>query len=242
MGEPNSSADEIYPFVEAILTLPQLRTIMSFLRIDASARSTRSLSRSLADTFMDTWKELRPQEHCLMRDVGRHPPSFISEEWIAAAFAEKAKTAPTQLLTESNQLIDEVASAQTILMATPMYNYGMPAALKAWFDQVIRIHRTFSFDLRRGDQPLQPILANKTLVLVTSWGEFGFDEGEINHGSDHLRPHIRTLSKYLGVENYHHLGIEYQEFSDQRFENSKEQAHQTAKILANKLALAANSL
>ncbi len=181
---------------------------MSFLSIDASARSTRSLSRGLADTFMDTWKELRPLETYLERDVGLHPPSFISEDWIAAAFAEEAKTAPSELLAESNQLIDELVSAQTILIATPMYNYGMPATLKAWFDQVIRINPTFSFDLRRGDQPLQPILAGKTLVLVTSWGEFGFDEGEINHGCDHLRPHIETLSKYLGVENYHHLGIE----------------------------------
>ncbi len=49
-----------------------------------------------------------------------------------------------------------------------MYNYGMPAALKAWFDQIIRINKTFTFDLARGDFPLEPIMSGKTLVLLTS--------------------------------------------------------------------------
>ena len=60
----------------------------------------------------------------------------------------------------------------------------MPAALKAWFDQVVRIDKTFTFDLTRGDAPLEPILVGKTLILLTSWGEFGFAAGGPNEGRD----------------------------------------------------------
>jgi len=54
-----------------------------------------------------------------------------------------------------------VAGSDVIIIATPMYNYGMPAALKAWFDQVIRVNETLSLDLVRGDWPLKPVLSGK---------------------------------------------------------------------------------
>jgi len=96
--------------------------------------------------------------------------------------------------------------------------------LKAWFDQVVRIDKTSTFDLSRGDAPLEPVFAGKTLVLLTSRGEFGFAPGERNAGRDSLPPHVSTASRYLGVEAFHHVGIEYQEFSDERFESSKKDA------------------
>ena len=194
------------------------------LRIDASARITRSLTRELADRFTQSWRERRPQDEIVLRDVGANPPPIISEDWIAAAFAKDRSTDQQQLLAPSDELIAEVAGADIIVMATPMYNYGMPAALKAWFDQVVRIDKTFTFDLTRGDAPLEPILVGKTLILLTSWGEFGFAAGGPNEGRDSLTPHVRTASRYLGVETIHQVGIEYQEFGDERFEASHKAA------------------
>lgn len=194
------------------------------LRIDASARITRSLSRELADRFTQSWRERRPLDEIVLRDVGANPPPIITEDWIAAAFAMDRSNDEQQLLALSDELIAEVASADIIVMATPMYNYGMPAALKAWFDQVVRIDKTFTFDLSRGDTPLEPIFAGKTLILLTSWGEFGFAAGEPNEGRDSLTPHVRTASRYLGVETIHQVGIEYQEFGDKRFEASHKAA------------------
>lgn len=194
------------------------------LRIDASARTSRSLTRLLADEFTQIWLARRPDDEIILRDVGSNPPPFITEDWIAAAFAKERSSEQEELLAVSDELIAEVASADIIVMATPMYNYGMPAALKAWFDQVVRVDKTFTFDLARGDAPLEPVFAGKTLVLLTSWGEFGFGPGEINEGRDSLTPHVRTASGYLGVEEFHHVGIEYQEFGDDRFEASREAA------------------
>ena len=117
-----------------------------------------------------------------------------------------------------------------------MYNYGMPAHLKAWVDQVIRVGRTFSFDLARGDWPLEPILSGKTMVLLTSCGEFGFGLGGIREGMNHLDTHLRTASRYLGVGEIHHLAIEYQEFGDERHARSVARAHAARPALVEQLA------
>ena len=207
------------------------------LRIDASARSERSRTRALADAFGTALSAADPTVEFMHRDVGLAPPPFISEDWIAAAFTDRAARTPAQagILAVSDQLIEEVRSAEIIVVASPMYNYGMPAALKAWFDQVIRVNETFSFDLARGDHPLEPTLAGKTLILLTSVGEFGFTPGGINAEHNHLEPHLRTVSKYLGVCRVHEITIEYQEFGDERHASSIARAHEAAETLAAEL-------
>ena len=209
----------------------------TILRIDASPRRARSLSRRLADRFVDTWLSARPGDRVIARDVGLEPPPAVSEAWIAAAFTPEVERDATQraLLTLSDMLIDELAAADVILMAVPMHNYGMPTALKAWIDQVVRINRTFTFDLDRGDWPLEPVMGGKTLVLLTASGEFGFAPGGIREGWNHLDPHIRTVAHYLGVVETHHLAIEYQEFGDFRHEASFQAAHAAVPDLVARL-------
>lgn len=207
------------------------------LRIDASARTARSLSRDLADRFIDRLTEKCPQAHVTSRDVGRSPPPAVTEEWISAVFSKAPLSDEEKALTAlSDTLIEELASADLILIATPMYNYGMPTALKAWFDQVIRVNKTFTFDLSRGDRPLEPTMCGKDIVVLTSWGEFGFQAGGVNAGRDHLVPHIRTCSCYLGARSFQHIGIEFQEFGDERHQRSKKQAWQRVIDLADQLA------
>ncbi|MEQ8895626.1 MAG: NAD(P)H-dependent oxidoreductase [Roseovarius sp.] len=189
------------------------------LYITASARSAGSLSRMLGDRFLTGWTHQAEITH---RDVGANPPPIISESWVAAAFTPAAErtAAQQEMLALSDEMISELNRADIIVIATPMYNYGMPAALKAWVDQIVRINETFSFDLSRGDHPLKPILSGKTLVLLTSSGEFGFAPGEVREEMGHLVPHLKTVSKYLGAERIHTVSIEYQEFRDDRHERS----------------------
>ncbi len=210
----------------------------TLLRIDASARRTRSLTRMMSDHFLQTWHHSNTDVEIIQRDVGLHPPAPISESWIDAAFTsidQRTSEQAAQLET-SDELIDEIERSNIILIATPMYNYGLPASLKAWVDQIVRIGKTFTFDLSRGDRPLEPIFSGKTLVLLTASGEFGFGPGGINADADHLVPHIRTVSKYLGADELHHIGIEYQEFADHRFETSKTDAMARVEELAAQLA------
>ncbi|MFC4270116.1 ACP phosphodiesterase [Sneathiella chungangensis] len=217
----------------------------TLLHIDASARKTtnsvaayNSISKSVAATFIRKWRAIDREDKIIHRDVGVNPPAFISQDWIAAVFTSDAAKTDDQkaLLSLSDTLIREVEQADIIVMSSSMYNYGMPAALKAWFDQVIRLNKTFTFDLARGDFPLEPIMSGKILVLITSSGEFGFGIGGIREKMNHLGPHIRTLSHYLGVETVHEINAEYQEFNDERHIRSVANAHRAAEELALNLA------
>jgi FMN-dependent NADH-azoreductase len=167
-----------------------------------------------------------------------NPPDFITQDWISAVFTPEEKRTPAQKerLTLSDTLIAEVSAADVILISSPMYNYGMPAQLKAWFDQIIRINKTFDFDLSRGDFPLQPILSGKTLIIVTSSGEFGFEKGGIREEAGHLAPHLRTLSKYLGGDTMYEITSEYQEFGDERHRMSVANAKDRAESIASELS------
>lgn len=208
------------------------------LHIDASARTDRSISRDLSARFIETWRSRRPQDNIIRRDIGRSPPGFISQDWIAACFTpqEERSDAQNAVLADSDRLIGELEKARLIVLGTPMYNYGLPAALKAWVDQVVRVNRTFSFDLARGDFPLEPILSGKTLVCLTSKGEFGFAKGGIRETMNHLDPHIETFAHYLGVEERHFISVEYQEFGDERHAHSRAAALRNAVALAESLA------
>jgi FMN-dependent NADH-azoreductase len=211
----------------------------NLLRIDASPRRSRSLSRALADTFTDAFAQAGGAS-IVRRDLAGTDLGFVDEDWIAAAFTPEAERSAEQrrALVLSDTLIGELADSDLIVIATPMYNYGMPAALKAWVDQVVRVGETFTFDLARGDFPIEPVLAGKTMVLLTSWGEFGFEPGGVREGQDHLVPHFATLARYLGAERIEHIGVEYQEFGDHRHEASRNRAHAAAGALARRLASA----
>jgi len=217
----------------------------TILHIDSSARRKRSISRALARQFTEQWYIKYPTDKFIYRDIGSTTPDFISEKWITAVFEPEETRTEEQnaLLALSDILIQEITEAEIIIISTPMYNYGMPASLKAWFDQVIRVNKTFTFDLSRGDFPLEPTMSGKTLVLLTSCGEFGFEVGGVREEMNHLSPHIRSASKYLGVDEQHEIWIEYQEFGDQRHTLSIENAYlaipKVIKQIAGKYCLGA---
>jgi FMN-dependent NADH-azoreductase len=218
----------------------------TLLHVDSSVRAASnpnpehdSISRNIALKFVHSWRKHRPYDEYIYRDVGANPPDFIDQDWIGAVFTPEEQRSPAQKqkLALSDTLIAEVTAADVILISSPMYNYGMPAQLKAWFDQIVRINKTFDFDLARGDFPLQPLLTGKTLITVTSSGEFGFEVGGIRADSSHLAPHLRTLSKYLGVDTMYEIASEYQEFGDERHRISVANAKDRAESLALELAM-----
>lgn len=211
---------------------------MKILSVNASPRSARSLSRRLSQAFEEEWASCRPNDTIVHRDVGQDPPPHITEEWIAAAFtAEESRSAlQRDVLRISDHLIEEVLVAEVIVVASPMYNYGMPSHLKAWVDNVIRIDRTFTFDLARGEQPIEPIQSGKTLVMLLSSGEGYFSPGELNAPKNHLDPHLQEALRLIGVTDVHTARIEFQEFGDERHRLSLADAYQKARQLVRRIA------
>jgi FMN-dependent NADH-azoreductase len=212
----------------------------SLLIIHSSARANRSHTRELAQIFEEGWT-VSGGGAVIHRDVGLNPPAFINEAWIAAAFTDPAELTDSQkeTLAESDALIDEIKSADVIALCAPMYNYSMPASLKAWFDLIARVGVTFSFDLSRGDTPIEPILTGKKLVVLSSRGEFGFAHGGERAHLNGLDPAIAASAHYLGADarKVETIAIEYQEFGDKRFEESVATAQARAKQAAGELAI-----
>ncbi|RRS06488.1 FMN-dependent NADH-azoreductase [Pseudoalteromonas sp. J010] len=204
----------------------------NILYISSSARKYndhnpqhQSISRMLGEHFLNELSADLLDVEVVHRDLSIHQPAFIDEAFLAAAFEKHSLSEEQQqILAASDLAIKEVKDADVIVISSPMYNYGMPAVLKAWFDLVIRVNQTFSFDLARGDKPLLPILSGKSVVLLASWGECEFKKGGTQHHLNHLSSHIEQLSPYLGADNFYEIASEYQEFNDQRHQDSKQKA------------------
>ena len=213
----------------------------TLLRIDASAQlEERSLTRHLTGLFTQTFLAQAQDTKVITRDVGLNPIPAIDHKFIHAAFTPSDEREPwmTERLALSDELVDEVIAADIIVLGAPMYNYGMPTALKGWIDHIARIGRTFSFDLARGDTPIEPILSGKRLVVLSSRGEFGFAPGGPRAHLNALDPALAACAHYFGVAqaDIDTIAIEYQEFKDARHEASVETAEARTRDLAAKLA------
>ncbi|WP_425061707.1 FMN-dependent NADH-azoreductase [Qipengyuania sp.] len=213
----------------------------TLLVVNSSAQlEERSLTRKLTALFSETFCERASDTRVIDRDLGRFPPDFVDHRFIEAAFTEPGQrdSRMTDALAQSDRLIDELECADIVVIGAPMYNYGMPAALKAWFDQVARIGRTFSFDLSRGDFPIEPLLSGKHLVVLSARGEFGFAPGGVREEQNALDPGIAACAHYLGASkaSIDTIVVEYQEFKDDRHRASWEQASKATIELATRLA------
>ncbi len=212
----------------------------TLLHINSSAQlSQRSYTRMLGQRFMQRWQAAEPDVTIIDRDVAADPIPVVDRGWIAAAFTKPEDRTPEMhaALVQSDTLIDEVIAADILVMGAPMYNYGVPAALKAWIDKVARIGRTFSFDLSRGDVPIEPMLGGKRLVILSSRGEFGFEPGGMREHMNALDPAIKACAHYWGVaqEAIDTVTIEYQEFKDARHDRSVAEAKDAVDVLVDHL-------
>lgn len=213
----------------------------TLLRIDASAQlEDRSITRRLTEIFVTEFSSVLSTARIIPRDVGTDPVPAIDHQFIHAAFTPVGERERwmEERLTLSETLIAELEQADLIVMGVPMYNYGMPAALKGWIDQIARIDRTFSFDLARGDFPIEPVLQGKTLVVLSARGEFGFDPGGARAHLNALDPALDACAHYMGVNqgDIHRVTVEYQEFKDQRHARSLDAAQAETRDLAHRLA------
>lgn len=137
------------------------------LRVDASMRTEGSVSRSLADKLISklaTEGETTVTERDLANGV-----DIITEAWIGANFTDPADRSPEQVATlaASDTMVHELKDADSIVIATPVYNFHLPAALKAWIDMIARARETFRYT-EAGPEGL--LTGKKVYVVVTSGG------------------------------------------------------------------------
>jgi FMN-dependent NADH-azoreductase len=224
----------------------------SLLHLDSSARPGRSdlarhgsHTRRLTARFVARWRAARPRDEVVSRDLGAHPPSPVTGRWIHAAFTPSPLREPWmgEVLAESDALVDELLAADVIVAGVPMYNFNVPAAFKAYIDNVVRVGRTFGFDRTRPGDPYWPLLAGtgKTLVVLTSRGDYGYGKGGRIEHMNHVEPSIRTAFAYMGITHMESVAVEYDEFGGARLEASLARAEAEVDALVDRL-LAARQL
>ncbi|QSX75867.1 NAD(P)H-dependent oxidoreductase [Lysobacter arenosi] len=205
--------------------------MIRLLHIDSSARPGRSgeqahgsHTRRLSARFVRQWRARRPQDPVAYRDLALSPPTPVTGQWVHAAFTAPDQREPWMqaTLAESDLLVDELASADLVVIGVPMYNFGMPSTLKAWIDNIVRVGRTFGFDRSRTGEPYWPLLADqgKRLVLLSSRGDYGYESGERLGVSNHVEAGVITALRYTGIDTVDRVAIEYDEFADERLHAS----------------------
>jgi FMN-dependent NADH-azoreductase len=162
------------------------------LHLDASARRA-SFSRKLSGLYAETWRKAHPGERYVYRDLAANPVPHIGEAWTElcdhileheitdiARYREAVRTpAQREAWAVVEPLLNEVVAAGVILIGTPMYNYSIPSALKAWLDQI-----TFP----------KMSLAGRSIVVTSARGG-AYGPGTPREPYDHQERYLRDFFK-----------------------------------------------
>lgn len=160
------------------------------LQINASARIAGSQSRALTKKLVDRLRMADAQ--VTQRDIGQTPPPIITEDWVTANFTpEEDRTAQQRdILAPSDHLVAEIEAADTLVIGLPIYNFGVPAAFKAWVDQIARAGRTFKYS---ASGPVGLLEGKKAYIVIASGGTKAGSE------IDFATPYIRHVLGFIGI-------------------------------------------
>lgn len=141
----------------------------TLLQINSSIFSAGGQSSQLAEQFVAAWRTHQPDSQVLVRDLAYQPLPHLDEQRVMAFFAQPETRTPNQraLVAESDALIDEIKQAETIVIGLPMYNFGIPSTLKAYFDHIARAGVTFRYT---ESGPVGLLTGKKAYVFATRGG------------------------------------------------------------------------
>jgi FMN-dependent NADH-azoreductase len=168
---------------------------INILRIDSSARRDDSETRALNDAFISRIGATADTT-VIHRDLAADLPNFVTETWVGANFTNPNDRSATQVteLAGSDTLVAELKAADIIVIGAPIYNFFIPAALKAWIDMVARVGLTF----RYGDNGPEGLLKNKQTYVMIAHGPGGTSIGSPN---DFATPYLRHLLSFIGLHD-----------------------------------------
>lgn len=203
------------------------------LIINASARGLKSQSRKLTEVFTDHWKNDQSQAVITYRDLGNADVPHVDENWIAAAFKPEAMRTETEreALKISDTYIAELKEADVIVLGSPMYNWSIPSALKAYVDQIVRVNETFRFNPANMQYPYIGLMENKTLFLLVSRGEQGYESGGHNEHLNFQDTYLKTVFNIIGISNVHVIAINGVSYGPEKAKKSIEISQQELRDL-----------
>jgi FMN-dependent NADH-azoreductase len=166
----------------------------TLLQINTSLFNGEGQSSRLAGAFVDAWRRRHPAERVVVRDLAADPiPHLDAARFQAFSTPAKDRT-PTQqaAVAQSDTLIAELRSADVIVLGLPMYNFGIPSTLKAYFDHIARVGVTFEYT---AEGPHGLLTGKQAYVLATRGGRY---QGT---PMDTQSDYVRHFLGFLGIQD-----------------------------------------
>ena len=166
----------------------------TLLQLNSSLYSRDGESSRLAERFVAGWRAANPGATMIERDLARDPVPHLTAERFAAFVAKPSERTEEQQATVhySDALISELQKADVIVLGLPLYNFGVPSALKAYFDHVARAGVTFKYT-ESGSVGL--LKGKKAYVFAARGGLYA------GTSADTQTPYIRQFLGFLGIDD-----------------------------------------
>jgi FMN-dependent NADH-azoreductase len=163
---------------------------MKILQVKSSLFSGNGQSSRLADEFVALLGEQHPAAEIVERDLAANPVPHLDGARAAALFAKPAERTAEQhaIVAESDALIDELRRADVLVLGLPMYNFGVPSQLKAWFDHLARAGETFKYT-DKGSVGL--LTGKKAYVFAARGGLYGDQDAQSQF--------VRQFLEFIGI-------------------------------------------
>ncbi|HSD55510.1 MAG TPA: FMN-dependent NADH-azoreductase [Burkholderiales bacterium] len=164
----------------------------TLLQLNSSLFSTGGQSSRLSDQFVARWRGAHPGGEVIVRDLARDPVPHLTAERFQAFLAKPADRSAAQqaVVEESDALIDELKRADVIVLGLPMYNFGVPSTLKAYFDHIARAGVTFRYT---DSGPSGLLTGKKAYVFAARGGRYD------RTPADSQTAFVRQFLGFLGI-------------------------------------------
>ena len=167
----------------------------TLLQINSSVFSDNGNSSTLSNEFVKSWLAKHPDGKVVVRDLAKNPIPHLDSNTVQAFFTPaESRTSEQQALVDlSDTLIEELVNADTVVIGVPLYNFGVPSTLKAYFDQLARAGVTFKYT----ETGPVGLLADKPVHFIAARG--GFHQGK---ASDSQTSFLSSFFNFLGIRTF----------------------------------------